>query len=123
MKSIEDVKQSSRVIRSCLDERINTEDTNGLSDYLEKLSSLDGLSCELLATAKRIQGEEELVVLLELKDLNLPPSKVTQLLKAKTAKEIALVTYCDRLNAAIHHKQDSLRSILSLRKEEMKLVQ
>jgi hypothetical protein len=77
-----------------------------------------GLSAETKASAKKLLNLKERIVF-EMMDKKLPPSVQVRILNAECFEENAILEYSDRLNAGLVHNLDTLRSVISLYKQEM----
>ena len=119
MKNASSVKASLAEIRKVIDTDVTDTDIVNVQNKLIKLTQLSGLSSECVAISQNLLGKKELEVLTEIKDESYPASIMSKMLNARTADETALLKYSDRINAAITHSIDGLRSIISLYKEEM----
>lgn len=127
MKTIIEVKTALNSIRTAVDAPLNGVDDNGeqmidINKVQEKavnLTMLFGLSAETKASSKKILHTKELEVLKRITKEALPPSTMTHMLRAECFDELAMLEYADRLNAAITHSLDTLRSVISLYKQEI----
>lgn len=118
MKSIEETKKALNLIRELLDNNVMGADIDSVSNKLISLTQVMGLSAETMASAKKILHQKEITVL-QLINPELPASMQSKKLIAECFEEIALFTYSDRLNAAITHTCESLRTVISLYKQEL----
>lgn len=118
MKSIEETIQALNFIRGKIDANIINVDIVVQKNKLIELTQIIGLSAECNASAKKILLQKELKVLNEI-DGDLPPSVITKRLNAECADEAAMLEYADRLNAALVHCIDGIRSVISLYKVEL----
>lgn len=118
MFTIEDIKKALNTIRESLDQDVIDCDIINVDNKLKRLTQLTGLSAEANASAKKILHKKELEVLGSLKP-DQRPSIISAILKAETAEEIALLEYADRLNSALVHSMDGLRTSISLYKAEL----
>lgn len=118
MKSIEETKQALNFIRGLLDTDVMGADIDSVSNKLVSLTQVMGLSSEAMASAKKILHQKEISVL-QLINPDLPASMQSKKLSAECFEELALYTYSDRLNAAITHTCESLRTVISLYKQEL----
>ena len=119
MKTTEETIKALNAIRTMIDKDITGCDITDVDNKLKHLTQLTGLSAEANASAKKILHKKELEVLRELTKLSLSPSILNGMLKAECFEEIALLEYADRLNSAIVHTLDSLRTSISLYKTEV----
>lgn len=118
MKSIEDTKKALNAIRVAVDADILDVDIDVQKNKMIALTQLIGLSAETKASAKKILLKKELDVLSGL-DKDLSPSVAMKRLNAGCYEEAALLEYSDRLNSALIHTIDAIRSVLSLYKTEV----
>jgi hypothetical protein len=119
MKTKEEIIQALNSIRKMVDLDVSDCDIVDVDKKLKHLTQLTGLSAEANASSKKILHKKELEVLRELTQLGLSPSILNGMLKAECFEEIALLEYADRLNSAIVHSIDGLRSSISLYKTEI----
>jgi len=119
MRTKEEITVSLNVIRAVVDADVIDCDINAVENKLLRLTQLMGLSAETMASAKKILGIKELHVLDSMEE-GKTPTEINKRLNASCYEENAILQYSDRLNSAIVHNCDALRSIISLRKEEMK---
>lgn len=77
-----------------------------------------GLSAETKASARKLLNIKERCVL-EMIDRKIQPSVQVRILNAECFEENAILEYSDRLNAALTHSIECLRSVISLYKQEM----
>jgi hypothetical protein len=120
MKNISETKQALNAIRNVLDQDVSEVDISDVKTKLSKLSALMGLSAEAIASAKKHLHEKELEVFAAGKVESMSPSIAKKYLEAKCKDEIAMYEYADRIGSAVTHCSESLRTIISLYKEEMK---
>lgn len=118
MKSIDETKKAINFIRDLLDKDVMGADIDSISNKLVSLTQVMGLSAESIASAKKILHQKEIVVM-QLINPEIPPSMQSKKLAAECFEEIALLSYADRLNAAIVHTCESLRTVISLYKQEL----
>lgn len=119
MKTTSDIIKACKAIREVVDVDVIGTDITQVDAKLKKLTQLLGLSSEANASAKKILLKKELEILKANEDSKLQPSVLNNLLKAECFEESALLEYCDRLNSAIIHSIDALRSSISLYKQEL----
>lgn len=118
MKTKEDTIVSLNAIRKAIDTDIIDVDIDQQKNKMIALTQLIGLSAECNASAKKILLKKELEVLSQIpKDV--APSKVAKMVNAECYDEGALLEYADRLNSALVHSIDAIRSVLSLYKVEL----
>jgi hypothetical protein len=87
---------------------------------MEKCVNLLGLSSEVYAWSERLYNEKlgALILAKEFKTLQATDKKM--LFASMAAEEIMLHSKAERLNKALTHTLDALRSMLSFIKEELK---
>jgi hypothetical protein len=82
------------------------------------LSGMLGLSAECKKNAKLEIGRSQLIALAGMDD-SWPASVKTKSIDAHCAEQISDYEYADRLNAALTHQLEYVRSLLSFYKQEM----
>lgn len=118
MKTIEETKQALNAIRAAIDTDIVDVDIEAQKNKMLKLTQLIGLSAECNASSKKFLLQKELEILSGL-DEQLAPSIITKKINAGCYDEAAMLEYSDRLNSALIHTIDAIRSVLSLHKVEL----
>ncbi len=118
MKTKEDTIKALNSIREAIDSDIIDVDIDMQKNKMIALTQLIGLSAECNASAKKILLKKELEVLKSLPP-DMPPMKVHKFVNAECWEEGAMLEYADRLNAALVHSIDAIRSIISLYKVEL----
>lgn len=118
MKSLTEITQSLNAIREALDADLVDMDIDCVKNKLLKLTQLMGLSAETKASAKKLLNMKEKMIF-EMMDKKMPPSVQVRFLNSECFEENAILEYSDRLNAALTHSIDGLRSVMSLHKQEM----
>ena len=118
MKTIEETKKALKKIREAVDSDIIDVCIEVQQNKLLALTQLIGLSAECNASAKKFLLKKELEVMKTL-DPGLAPSKAHKELNANCYEESALLEYADRLNSALVHSIDAIRSVMSLYKTEL----
>lgn len=110
-----------KCIRETLDTDTTGCDIESVVEKLQKLIQLSGLASECKAAAKQQLEEARLISIMRLREMKPPvqPSLLLKMAEAECAKQNATFVYADRLNASISHSIEGLRSLISLRKEEM----
>lgn len=112
--------QKANAIRDLLDHDVHHDDMPGLQEKLLKLTALIGLSAELKARAKADLKTAELLAFARHKAEKLTPTMFKIVIEGEAAEEYGKLELADRLNAGLSHCMESLRTIISLKKEEMK---
>ena len=115
-----ELQENLNVIKLELETEVPEEDILAVESKLNKLSTLMGLSAETLKHAKKIVLERQKIIF-SMADKNMSPTMFKYYLEGEMADELSLYTYADRLNAALVHCSDSLRTIISKYKEELRL--
>ena len=118
MRSIEETKKALNFIRELLDKDVMGADIDSISNKLIALTQVTGLSAEAMASAKKILHQKEITVM-QVINPEIPPSMQSKRLSAECFEEQALLTYADRLNSAITHTCEGLRTVISLYKQEL----
>lgn len=118
MKTLSEIATSLNAIRKAIDADVIDSDIHNVTNKALKLTQLMGLSAETKASARKLLNIKELSVF-ELMDKKMPPSIQVRFLNAECFEENATLEYSDRLNAAVTHSLDTLRSVISLYKQEM----
>jgi predicted nucleotidyltransferase len=118
MVTKEDTIKALNCIRKAIDEDIIDVDIEQQKNKMIALTQLIGLSAECNASAKKILLKKELEVLGTI-EKDVAPSKVAKMVNAECYDEGALLEYADRLNSALIHSIDAIRSVLSLYKTEL----
>lgn len=115
------LKDKAESIRQVIDRPVPTEDLEGLLRKLNDLTNISGLSAEIVPQARLQYREAQEKVIREYMEteINLPVSTMNDLIKARTAKEESLLEYCQLLDKRVSYTQESIRTIISLRKQEM----
>jgi hypothetical protein len=118
VRTREETAQALNAIRKAIDADVIDADIVMVQNKMLGLTQLIGLSAEAKATAKKLLHIKETQVLYAM-DKELSPSVQVRKLNAECFEELALLEYADRLNAALTHNIDALRSVISFRKTEI----
>lgn len=118
MKTKEETIRSLNAIRVAIDADIIDVDIDMQKNKMIALTQLIGLSAECNASAKKILLKKELEVLRSLPP-DMPPMKAHKMVNAECYDEGALLEYADRINSAVIHTIDAIRTVISLYKAEM----
>lgn len=118
MKTKEETVKALNSIREAVDADVIDTDIVNVQNKLLKLTQVIGLSAEAKASAKKLLHIKEKEVFLTM-DKKMQPSVQIKILAAECFEELAILDYADRLNSAIVHNIDALRSVISLYKTEM----
>jgi hypothetical protein len=118
MQTKEDTIKALNAIRKAIDADIIDVDIDAQKNKMLGLTQLIGLSAECMASAKKILLKKELEILKSL-DPEMPPMKVHKFVNAECSDEGALYEYADRINSALIHGIDAIRTVISLYKSEL----
>lgn len=115
------LRQKAEAIRLVLDREVDILDIESLLKKLNDLVNISGLSAEIVPSSKLEYRNAQEVVIRDLMDnpVNLPASTTNDLIKARCGKEESFWEYCALLDKRISYSQESLRTIISLRKTEI----
>jgi len=107
-------------IREVIDIEIPQGDIDAILGKGNQLEALIGLSAECKAHALKRLSLKKLEKLNELQGQELAPSVLIKAIDLNAAEEDALFQYADRINAAVTHELDYMRTLISYYKEEKK---
>lgn len=113
------LKEKLNSIRTLIDQEVNRQDIDAVTDKGQKLSNMIGLSAECKAEDRKEYETAKLGAIIQIESKKYPPSVLLKIAEAMCADELEQYEYADRLNAGITHSLDFLRSIISLYKEEL----
>lgn len=116
--TLTEIQSNLDIIKSAIDEPIMEGDMEGVCNKLLRLQSFSGLSSECLSQAKRHALNKQGICVEEILNQNITGNGLKMMIESRMAHEISLHLYADRLNSAIVHSLDSLRSVISLYKQE-----
>ena len=111
--------ENLKFLRAHLDVEADRSNIDEVLDKAMKLSSLVGLAAEAKAQARKALELKRLQTLQTFMNQGLQASILTKLMDGHCAHELAQLEYADRLNAGISNAMDTLRSVISLYKEEL----
>lgn len=117
------------VILEMLDDKLSPEqspETDNIEEiigYGIELANLSGNSAKAIADAKELLLKRELLFMKGNEALWDKPTVLKKMMDGHLAENHKMVVWSDRINAAIGHKLDFFRSVVSKYKEEMKLSQ
>lgn len=113
------VDSINELIVKQLKQTADKTDPDGLVGKISELTSLIPSSAQAVAVSEMIYNEKigELMENEQFSKMSATDKKL--LFQGKASKEIALMTYSERLNKGITHAIDGYRSILSFVKSEM----
>jgi hypothetical protein len=116
---MKEYNEKIKILRDTLDISVSHDDLDGLQGKMLMLTQLIGLSSEVKARALKDYHDAKLIAYAKYKSANLAPTVLKTVLDGETSEDIAKLELADRLNAGIVHAIDGLRTIISLKKEEM----
>lgn len=111
-----DFNQKVKAIKEAIELEVTQDDLEGLQGKLLKCVTLFSLSSEMCARATVDLRAAELKVLKEYGS----GTGATAMIKARTGDEQGRMELADRLNAGLTHCIEALRTMISLKKDEMK---
>lgn len=117
--TVQELNNNLAEIKKHLEMEVQPSAIIDVQNKLQKLSSLSALSCECLKYAKQDFLYKQNKIINQLIKESLPASILKLKIESELWEEGAKLLYADRLNAAIVHVNDSLRTIISLYKSEM----
>ena len=117
-----EIKNSLDTIRKVMDEPVSIDNVTGVAEKLEKLSVLLGLSAECIAWARKHYDTRLgfLATSKAYKDMTATDRKYV--FASEASQEIFMVNYAESLNKDLHYCCESLRTLVSLLKQEMRAV-
>lgn len=101
----------------------DAEDIDGIIGYGIEVSNLSANSAKAMADAKELLLTRELIFMQSNPQWHESPTLLRKMMDGTLAVNHKYVIWSDRINAAISHKLDFLRSVVSKYKEELKLSQ
>lgn len=119
MKAIE-FNNLSMPIRQAIDLEVSFDVPEELHGKLIQLSQLIGSSAELKANAKEDLKRAELLAFLKYKGEKLTPTMMKVVIEGECAEYYGRLEYADRLNSGLVHCMESLRTLISAKKEELR---
>lgn len=116
-----ELKDKAESIRMVLDRQVDVQQTEELLTKLNDLINISGLSAEIVPIAKLKYRNAQERVILDLMEnpISLNATTTNDLVKARTGKEEAFLQYAEGLSRKIGYAMESLRSIISMRKQEL----
>lgn len=115
----QEIETNLSLIKIELEREVDTLNITDVQNKLMSLTSYSGLSAETIRYSRSLVLKRQKDVLEDLKEEKLNPSILKMKIESDLWEEISLHTYADRINAAITHSCDSLRTVISLYKAEM----
>lgn len=115
-KNIDEI--NARIV-ACIKSTADKSDPDGLSGKISELAALIPSSAQALAMAEMLYNEKigQLMEAEQFSKMNTTDKKM--LFQGKASKEIALLTYTERLNKGLVHAIEGYRSVLSYVKSEL----
>lgn len=110
--------QNMQFIQDKVSESISQE-PNHLMEYLQECSSLLGTSAQTVASLQHHMNTEKLFAVEQAKREKYSGNLAKAFIEGRTAEIGALLKLSERQNAALTHRIDAIRSILSFTKEEL----
>lgn len=120
MNSEEQIVRLISIIKESIEKTVSKDDHHGMCEYLMELSSLGANAAQLKGLAKELRDSKRMEALLETDYENISTSLVKEILDGKCAKYEGYYVEADRLNSNLTTRCESIRSILSFEKEDMK---
>jgi len=111
-----DFNEKVKAIKAAIELYVAPDDLDGLQGKLLRCINLFALSSEMCARATVDLRNAELIVLKEFGT----GTGATAMIKARTGEEQGKQELADRLNAGLTHTIEALRTMISLKKDEMK---
>lgn len=115
------IEENLNTIKLHLEAEVNPTEISAVELKLSNLSALMGLSAECMRYSKEVVLTAQKVFLSKPNMLNQSATNLKLLIESELHYEISLFVYSERLNAAITHASDSLRTIISKYKEELRI--
>ena len=117
-----EIETNLAYIQEQLAVQVGIESPTCILEKLNNLTNILGMSAEVLAWSEKIYNEKlmEVTLMKQYKDLSATDKKMV--FAGILSKEILQHTKSERLNKALTHSIDGLRSMLSFLKEEVKRI-
>ena len=110
--------ENINAIREVIDFQLNKDQMENVQWKVLRMESLLGLSAETISESKALLSLKQMQVLSTLdKDMSITEKKAH--INGACWEEEALHDYADRINSAIRHGLDAIRTIISLYKTEL----
>lgn len=119
MDDKKNLEYSCSRIKELIERPLSKDNINAVQDKLIDLAAMSSLSAETVAQANKALKLKQEETIVKYRSSKLPASILKLQIDSKCAEEFAMFTLADRLNAAITHCQDSLRTIVSYAKTEL----
>lgn len=123
MKSMttEQIKVALESIRTMVDDPIESDDWKAVQDRLMYVASVLAWTSTMVADAKRNLLKKKEQAIASASASGHPASILSQLIQARCAEEEATYEEAERMNKAVTRIGEWCQTIISARKEEMKL--
>jgi len=117
-----EIETNLAYIQEQLAVQVGIESPTCILEKLNNLTNILGMSAEVLAWSEKIYNEKlmEVTLMKQYKDLSATDKKMV--FAGILSNEILQHTKSERLNKALTHSIDGLRSMLSFLKEEVKRI-
>lgn len=116
----EEIDTNLALIRTELEKHVDMAIITDLTEKMDRLQVLDSLSAECMREAKKQSKAKMRDELMQHHDIGkMSISHLKMLVDAATGEEQGREVYADRINAAIHHTVDGLRTMISLYKTQL----
>lgn len=119
ISTLEEIEKESQLIDDFLNVTYS-DDINELSERLIDLGVYLARTSKLLADSKVHQDKAVISSTLKNIDIDISPSNLKKLIESTCYRENYLVNWLDRLNRTTVHQIDSVRTLISRVKEELK---
>ena len=119
----EEILKHCKMIQTAVDIEVPLGDIDTIEGKMLQLVALMGLSSELMKEAKNnVLVKQGLIIdIIRREEKGIAPTTMKLILESRMATELTIYEYCDRLNRAIVHACDSLRTSISKYKIEREL--
>lgn len=116
---MDSLREKMIAIRELLDVPTKEYALESLVTHAQDLAAMIGLSAEVKSDARRNLENARLAALKMSMDNKVSTNILLKMADGACADQLAQYEYADRLNAAITHQLDLIRSVISLRKTEL----
>lgn len=111
------------IIQAVLDKEVSADNMTAVEEKLNELATLMGLSAECCKWSRSLVLNKQSKLIESPKVDQLSPAKLKLWMEGNMAEELSVDTYADRINRALIHCSDSLRTIVSKYKAELTVSQ
>ena len=116
-----EIKTNLDIIQACLDQKINVELPEEIVGKATELINIQSLSANCVSESLRLLKLSEANMFDAALQTVTAPSLISKFIDGRTANEQALYKLSEKIDSAIRHSIEMYRSILSLRKEELRI--